>query len=324
MNESLLDDREALRCELLEEFGPVPERVPLALRVVSKRNFAEYEECKIEYNVESATSMPAETGRTVSAYLLTPTREQDELLPAVICFHQCAIDCAVGKYAVIGNIRSSVGRVPVSPVGLASIDRRDQAYGLELVHQGFVVLAPDAINCGERNIKAIRQDGQNRKCWGIIDEQLGREAWAKRVFDGMRAVDLLQSLGSVDSEKIGAVGHSMGAEDVYYLMALDERVKAGIRSGEGFRPDDIASKFLSLHSPRLSIGLRGTLDGGSEYLESVRGMYDNARRFYEFDGVPENLMLVELECGHSFTDEYKQQAYELLRNYFGVDPDGSN
>lgn len=281
------------------------------MRVISKKHFEHYEEWKIEYNVESSDTMPAEAGRVVPAYLLIPKHAPGKCLPALICFHQCGIDCTVGKEAV-------VGRLPDGPVELAPLDRSDQAYGRELVKEGFVVIAPDAINCGERHIPQIRDRGQVKKCWYIVDGPLGREAWSKRVYDGMRAIDLLESLEFVDPKQIGAVGHSMGAEDVYYLMALDERVKAGIRSGEGFRPDDVASKFLALHSPRLSIGLRGSKDDDSSFLESVQTMYANARLYYESDGVPGNLVLVVEECGHTFTDSYKQQAFQALKQHFGL------
>jgi len=316
-------DLEKLRQELRDDFkgGPFPDPIPLDLRVISKRTFHDYEEWKIEYQVETADTMPAEAGLRVPAYLLVPTQEHDEPFPAMVCLHQCGEDCAVGKEAVAGKVPyTSVGRSTFfESDGRLAIDRSDQAYGYELVHQGFVVLAPDAINCGERNIESIRQAGQIRRCWYIIDPHLGREAQAKRTTDAMRAVDVLQSLDFVDSERIGGIGHSMGAEDVYWLMAFDDRVKAGILN-PGLM-SGVAGRFVPLLVPRLYIGSWPTFghfdpDGGQAGQEA----YDFTRDCYERQGAAANLLLRKLECGHRFVDAFKWEAYKRLKEYFGVLP----
>ncbi len=317
-----MDYREKLRQEMLEHYGvrQFPESIPLNMRIIWKRTFLEYEEWKIEYDVETAATMPVEAGRSVLAYLLVPRGNHKQPLPAVICFHQCAINCVIGKEAVVGKAPWSYESATMSEIlrtqERVSYDRTDQAYGHDLVHQGFVVLAPDSINCGERNIEAIRQEGQNRVCFHVIDEQIGRSHMVKHLFDNKRAVDLLQSFDFVDSEKIGAVGHSMGAGDVYDLMVLDIRVKAGIVSGDG--PD--APRFLPLISPRLYIGIRGEFDGPPERLQAVHKMHADARPFYETDGAAENLILLTGRMGHSFADKLKWKAYKQLKEYFGMLP----
>ena len=77
-------DLEKLRQGLRDDFkgGPFPDPIPLDLKVISKRTFHDYEEWKIEYEVETADTMPAEAGLRVPAYLLVPTREHDGPLPA--------------------------------------------------------------------------------------------------------------------------------------------------------------------------------------------------------------------------------------------------
>ena len=207
---------------------------------------------------------------------------------------------------------------PGRPQGRIAADRTDQAYGHDLVHQGFVVLAPDSINCGERNIEAIRESGQNRGCFELIDEQLGRPWRRKHVFDNMRAVDLLQSLDFVDSQRIGAIGHSMGAGDVFDLMAVDQRIKAGVVSGDGM--SDPSASFLPLMSPRLYIGIRGEFDGTPGALRKAHQMHANARPFFEADGAEENLVLLTAKMGHWFGDKLKWKAYKRLKEHFGVLP----
>ena len=144
-----------------------------------------------------------------------------------------------------------------------AFNRPDQAYGYELAREGFVVLAPDSINCGERPILAIRQPGEDKRCFDVIGEQLGRPHWEKETYDALRAVDLLTSLDVVDSNRIGVVGHSMGAGDAYRSLLFDPRVKAGIMSGRMWQSwwgDGKAYRYLPLHAPHLHIALIGTLD----------------------------------------------------------------
>ncbi len=228
---TLAEKREDLRRKYIESIGPIPEPVPLDLCVESKREiygnyFSDYEEWRIEYSVESPDTMAEPAGRTIPAYLLIPkgARHQPPF-PAMICYHQCGLDCAVGKDAV-------VGRFP---------ERQHQQYGYELVQKGFVVLAPDAICCGERQVPWVQKEGAygpgvRRECWfkgqhgknSPIMDHFGRSWQNKVVTDGLRSVDLLQSLEFVDSERIGAIGHSLGARQTGTHMAYDTRVRAGI------------------------------------------------------------------------------------------------
>ena len=53
-----MDELQKLRRELIVFLGgPLPDPVPLAMRVLSKRKFLEHEEWKIEYDVETAETI---------------------------------------------------------------------------------------------------------------------------------------------------------------------------------------------------------------------------------------------------------------------------
>ena len=87
----------------------------------------------------------------------------------------------------------------------------------ELAMQGFVVIVPDYPTIGEArdyDLKADRYDS------GPI----------KGVFNHMCSIDLLQMLPTVDPDRIGAIGHSLGGRNTLYLQAFDERVKVGVSS----------------------------------------------------------------------------------------------
>ncbi len=215
----------------------------------------------------------------------------------MICFHQCNVDCLIAKEAVVGK----------------ALYRPDQAYGYELVIQGFVVLAPESINCGERNVPSIRKEGESKLCHAELGRLFSPFPY-KDIYDGMRAVDLLQSLDFVDENRIGVIGHSMGVWSSVSTMAYDQRVKAGIISCE-IGP----ANLLPLISPRLLVSMFGELDKGisPQQRQRIKDAFDNARRFYEDDGVPDNLILRFHNCAHYFSEEFKLEAYEKLKTCFG-------
>jgi len=131
-------------------------------------------------------------------------------------------------------------------------------------------------------------------------------------FDGVRAADVLESLEFVDSTRIGAVGHSLGAGGVCDLMAFDTRVKAGITSGGGPDLDQLACIC-----PRLFMQLQGEHDTGSlKSTEEWQDLYNVAKSFYEAEGCPENLVLRVLSCAHEFIADFKEEAFARLEDYF--------
>src|SRR4029434_10147169 len=55
---------------------------------------------------------------------------------------------------------------------------------------------------------------------------LGSSLAKYRIWDGMRAIDYLESLPEVDAKRIGCVGNSGGGTLTAYIAALDQRVAA--------------------------------------------------------------------------------------------------
>jgi dienelactone hydrolase len=222
----------------------------------------------------------------------------------MIAFHQCNVDCTFGKEAVVGKV----------------IVRPDQAYGLELAQQGFVVLAPDVVNCGERNIPAIRQEGEclfRSSCSSQFLKHMGRSKEGKVIFDATRAVDVLQSLDFVDPERIGAIGHCSGGTETLLAMVADQRIKAGVASavhGISVR----GRGMIALIAPRFCMGLQGAYEGSPDNIKEVEDCYRFARGIYEGKGAPENLILRILPCGHHFLDQFKWEAYYKLKQHFGM------
>ena len=65
---------------------------------------------------------------------------------------------------------------------------------------------------------------------------------AKMLWDAIRGLDVLVAQPEVDTARLGAVGHSLGAKEAFYLAAFDERIKAAVSSDGG-----IGMKFTNWH-----------------------------------------------------------------------------
>ena len=169
---------------------------PLDVRILSKDVVTDYERRLIEYH--------AAPNEPVKAYLCVPTAA-GRPMPGVLVLHQTV---AQGK-------RESVGLE-----GAASL-----AFGADLARRGYVTLSPDSICAGER-IDAFGSFDTR----GYYLRYPNLSAMGKMLEDARRALDLLEKTEGVDSGRLGAIGHSLGAEEVLMLAAFDERVRATVSS----------------------------------------------------------------------------------------------
>ncbi|MHC4628553.1 MAG: alpha/beta hydrolase, partial [Planctomycetota bacterium] len=109
-----------------------------------------------------------------------------------------------------------------------------QTMGALLALSGMAGLVFDPIDQGER--------GQLLSQWpklagtrahtmlGVGSILLGRNTAMFEVWDGMRAIDYLQSRSEVDPNRIGCTGNSGGGTQTSHLMSLDERIIAAAPS----------------------------------------------------------------------------------------------
>src|SRR5262249_31347558 len=85
---------------------------------------------------------------------------------------------------------------------------------------------------GERNGAGpggpAERDGPGELTASKFNLWFGRSLWGMILRDDRLALDYLVSRPEIDSAKIGVTGISMGATRTWWLMALDERLKAGV------------------------------------------------------------------------------------------------
>jgi len=153
--------------------------------------------------------------------------------------------------------------------------------------------------------------------------------------DAMRAVDVLAALPDVDASRLGAVGHSLGAKEVLYLAAFDERIAAAVSSeggvgtrlsnwdaawylGEAIRDaarEHEHHELLALTAPRPFLLIGGNSADGDASWPFVQAALD----VYRLYGEPARLGLFNHGRGHSVPPEAEQRVEQWFQEYLPVE-----
>ncbi len=293
--------REVLRRAWQEVLGPleVQRPAPPKLEVL--------EEDRPDGVIRQRVRYDAEPGETTEAYLLLPAASSAQgKRPGAVVFHP----------TVTASIRE--------PAGLEG--RPNMALGLNLARRGWVALCP-------RNFLWA----ENRKM--DIASQLARfrkrhpqaTGMAKMLFDAITAVDILAGLPGVDAQRLGAVGHSLGAKEVLYLAAFDERIRVAVSSEGGIgtrfsnwhdpwylgpqiqKPDFKREhhELLALVAPRAFLLLGGDSADGQRSWPFIQAVLP----VYHLYGGPARVGLFNHRKGHSLPPEAEERLYAWFDTY---------
>lgn len=201
----------------------------------------------------------------------------------------------------------------------------DKQSAIHLAKAGFVVLCPE-------NFLWQNAANYNQAVDKFQARHPGSLGMSKMLWDAQRAVDILSKVPGVNSDKIGTFGHSLGAKEVLYLMAFDDRVKAAVFSeggisfestnwdapwylGQGIHDRDFTlnhHQLLALCAPRPFLVLAG---------EQGRGAADGLRSWpclaaaqdvYQLYNVQQSLALFNHEQGHAIPLIARQRMLEWL------------
>lgn len=292
------EKRNSLRQVWLDYLGEIPSNnKPPVLSIVSENKIEDLIIQEIEYE--------GEPGVAVRAYLITPNFIRRPL-PGIVAFHSTS-DSEMRFIAGIekGHI------VP---------------FGFRIAKQGFVVICPQCFLWADSSSKK-----ENEVTKRFHERHPGSKGMAKMLFDGKRAVDVLERLSYVDSNRIGALGHSLGAKEVLYLAAFDDRVKVGVSNegGIGIRfsnwdaPwylgseirnfDHMHHEVLALIAPRPFLLIGGESADG----EKSRSYINAVSPVYEIYGEKkQNLEFYNHGHGHSPTPYSEKLTYNWMIDHF--------
>ena len=205
-----------------------------------------------------------------------------------------------------------------------------QRFNVNLVKAGIAVLCFDPIGQGERRI-GWHQHGQ------LAPLLVGITNIGWMVRETLSAVDVLESLESIDSEKIGLVGASGGAFISIFASAIDDRIKVAaigcivnthvsqIRDaayGTGWDGWlDLCNqipklcvigtmgKILSTLDPKKVIIVNALSDPGFP-IEGAREVVNEIKSIAEATGTQKNFKYAEVEGGHGL---HESTATTLIR-----------
>lgn len=201
-----------------------------------------------------------------------------------------------------------------------------QSMGALLALNGMVGLVFDPIDQGERYQLLDDQDKPltggtgGHTIFGVGCILLGRNTARFEIWDGMRAIDYLQSRPEVDPKRIGCTGNSGGGTQTSYLMALDDRIMAASPSCyitnmwtliRTIGPQDAEQNihgqllfgmdqidYLLMRAPLPILICAATKD-----FFDIGGTWQTfryAKRLYTRMGCPENVDLLENDAGHNY------------------------
>lgn len=119
-----------------------------------------------------------------------------------------------------------------------------QQHGMWFATHGYACLIIDTLQLGE--IAAIHHGTyrENRWWW----QARGYTPAAVECWNGIRAIDYLQSRPEIDAERIGVTGISGGGAATFWIAAADERVKVAVPvSGMSDLEDYVGEKVVNGH-----------------------------------------------------------------------------
>lgn len=293
------------RRQLTRMLGSFPPKADLNARTTRRKEEAD--------RIVEWVSYEAEPGDVVPAVLLIP-KHRTPPLPAVLCHHQHAGNFELGKSEVLGWSGNP-----------------QQAYAAELCARGYVTLAPDSIGFEERSHPRLAGPDYER----YLHYELLIKGWTlqgKMIFDVTRAIDYLRSRPEVDANRIGMMGHSLGAAETFFSTSLEPRIKVGVAScavttykaiqaaeaihNPGFYVPGLLqwgdlTDVVSLIAPRPFLALNGEEDWRFP-IAGAKEVIDRAKMLYRRLGAPEAIELFVSPKAHEFTDEMRSRAYNWI------------
>lgn len=320
--------------ELLSILGEFPKPPMLKIDTLEKTELENGTRLKVQYCVEKANNLYNRPDDIVRAYLFIPKHGANQKLPAIVAIHQDGSNTHLGK------------KEPAGIDGDTSL-----FYGYELFKRGYVVICPDRIGHSERR-RIPNPDSEGsvamRDLFLLLNwtGQLlldGQTYYGKEAYDLIRATDVLCIYNFVDKNRIGAIGHSAGGQNLVYFMFVDKRIKVGVSSCgfyklenrfheqsnsfpntifalQGLTKIGTSADYLGYLAPRPFLMTRGLNELGNPeasllHVEATREIESHAMNYYKDTNSGDKLNTIYFNGGHEFPYKIRIECYNWLEKY---------
>lgn len=223
---------------------------------------------------------------------------------------------------------------------------------LNLVEKGFIVFAFDPIGQGER-LQYVSLETGKSKVGGSTTEHsyagvqtllTGTSLSDYFIWDGVRAIDYLETRKEVDAKRIGITGRSGGGTQSAEIAAYDDRIYAAApecyitnftRLLQSIGPQDAEQNpynfikkgmdhpdFLHIRAPKPTLIVTTTHDFFSQ--QGARETFAEVKKSYKALGKLENIQKVEDFGVHESTKNNREAVYAFFQKFLDLPGDNSD
>ncbi|HEX7447490.1 MAG TPA: prolyl oligopeptidase family serine peptidase [Pirellulales bacterium] len=314
------------------------------------------------HSLEDWTSRREEYRRQLAEMLgLDPMPERTDLKPVITGRHETEwftvenlhFQSRPGLY-VTGNLYLPKGLDKPAPAvlyvcGHGMVKKDGISYGNKTHYQhhggwfarnGYVCLTIDTVQLGE--IEGLHHGTYREGMWWWNSR--GYTPAGVEAFNGIRALDYLQSRPEVDGERLGVTGRSGGGAYSWWVAALDERVKAAVPvAGITDLQNHVVDGCVEGHCdcmfmvntyrwdyPQVAalVAPRALLIANSDNdrifpLDGVERLHAKVRKIYRLYGADERLGLQISPGPHKDTQELQVAAFRWFNRHLKGDAEST-
>ncbi|MCG6188835.1 alpha/beta hydrolase family protein [Maribellus maritimus] len=214
---------------------------------------------------------------------------------------------------------------------------------LNLVQKGFIVFAIDPIGQGER-LQYLNQETGKSKIGGSTTEHsyagaqtllTGTSLSDYFIWDGVRAIDYLETRAEVDANRIGITGRSGGGTQSALIAAFDKRIYAAApecyitnftRLLQSIGPQDAEQNpyhfikngldhpdLIHMRAPKPTLIVTTTHDFFSQ--QGARETFAETQKSYTAVGEANNIRFTEDFGGHESTKKNRETVYAFFQEH---------
>jgi dienelactone hydrolase len=279
--------QKAAREKVLEYLTPTADPTPFQPEILTEVNFADHLARKISFNLTAESR--------VLGLMLIPKGAGP--FPAVLLLHDHGAKFDIGKEKLIAPWDDSVKLTSAQ----AWVDKLygGRFLGEQLVKQGYLVLAVDALGWSDRGL--IKYETQQALASNLLN--LGSSLPGLMIGEDLRAAAFLASLPEVAATQVAALGFSTGAFRAWQAAALSPNIAVG------------AAVCWMAATKSLMIPGNNLLRGQSAYYMTLPGLI----RYLDHPDVasiaaPKPLLFYAGELDPIFPAEAVKEAFTTMRH----------